>query len=331
MILVCPDCSSRFKVKPTALGDSGRTVRCAKCGNKWHASQEDLIDPDDLKSLSDAAQTPKKGPAKKAAKKKAKAKPPPPPVEEDDGAQDDVDPYDQADDHDDHDGMPPPPPPMLDGTEPPPIPSEADFNPHLKVPTRRKSPLVAWIVLFAIVLVGSAGAFFFRESIVVAYPPTNKVFHMVGFPVDMLGHGLEITEPVAEAVIEADKRRLVIKGTIENKTDETIIIPKLAGSLLDGTGAVMEEWVFESEKPEAFPGESIVYQTVFESPPRGATSILITFKTDEEASMLMGGHDDDGHMMKDDHVDEGQMKDDHGDDGHMKDDHSDDGHSANHN
>ncbi|RVU36962.1 DUF3426 domain-containing protein [Hwanghaeella grinnelliae] len=335
MILVCPNCSSRFKVKPEALGDAGRTVRCAKCGNKWHAGQEDLIDPEDVKSLSAAAKAGKQPAAKKAVAKKAAAQkpdgpkaavpepdepaPPPPDQPQDDFADQGSD---DAGAEDDDDLAAPPPPPMMDGPEPPPIPSEADFAPRSTVPMRRKSPLVAWIVLFLIVLLSGAAAYSFQKQIVSLYPPAAKIYHTFGIQVDLLGHGLELPEPEAEAVIDGDKRRLLIKGSMTNTTGETIVIPKLGGVLKDATGSILHEWVFEAEKPEAFPGETIAYESVVEDPPRGATSLEVTFKTDEEAMEAMksmeGGHDmkaDDSHDMK-------------AEDGHGQDSKSDDGHGS---
>ena len=35
MHLICPSCESKFLVDPGALGTSGRTVRCGRCGHSW--------------------------------------------------------------------------------------------------------------------------------------------------------------------------------------------------------------------------------------------------------------------------------------------------------
>jgi predicted Zn finger-like uncharacterized protein len=35
MILTCPACHTRYLVAPSALGASGRKVRCARCGQSW--------------------------------------------------------------------------------------------------------------------------------------------------------------------------------------------------------------------------------------------------------------------------------------------------------
>ncbi|WP_269716592.1 DUF3426 domain-containing protein [Caulobacter sp. NIBR2454] len=44
MILTCPKCASRYLVPDDKVGSDGRAVRCAKCGNKWTAYNEQPLD-----------------------------------------------------------------------------------------------------------------------------------------------------------------------------------------------------------------------------------------------------------------------------------------------
>ena len=40
MLLICPSCETSFRIKPDALGTTGRTVRCARCHKSWFAMPE---------------------------------------------------------------------------------------------------------------------------------------------------------------------------------------------------------------------------------------------------------------------------------------------------
>lgn len=42
MIINCPACSARFNVADHLIGTTGRVVRCAKCGHKWHQMPEGM-------------------------------------------------------------------------------------------------------------------------------------------------------------------------------------------------------------------------------------------------------------------------------------------------
>lgn len=46
MKIKCPDCSTSYEIKAEALGPEGRSVKCAKCGNRWFVSPNDEEEAD---------------------------------------------------------------------------------------------------------------------------------------------------------------------------------------------------------------------------------------------------------------------------------------------
>lgn len=46
MKIKCPDCSTSYEIKVEALGSEGRSVKCAKCGNRWFVSPADEDEAD---------------------------------------------------------------------------------------------------------------------------------------------------------------------------------------------------------------------------------------------------------------------------------------------
>jgi len=45
MILECPECRTRYLVPDSAIGDEGRTVRCASCRHSWHQLPDGISAP----------------------------------------------------------------------------------------------------------------------------------------------------------------------------------------------------------------------------------------------------------------------------------------------
>ncbi|HEC14613.1 MAG TPA: hypothetical protein ENI72_02540, partial [Rhodospirillales bacterium] len=36
MIIICPNCSTRYSIDPGSLGNMGKPVRCSNCQHTWH-------------------------------------------------------------------------------------------------------------------------------------------------------------------------------------------------------------------------------------------------------------------------------------------------------
>lgn len=45
MQLTCPNCAARYAVDAKALGETGRTVQCFRCGHRWFAPQPEPAKP----------------------------------------------------------------------------------------------------------------------------------------------------------------------------------------------------------------------------------------------------------------------------------------------
>src|ERR1700751_2242679 len=43
MLIVCPSCTTAYRIELSTLGAAGRTVRCARCRATWFASVEALV------------------------------------------------------------------------------------------------------------------------------------------------------------------------------------------------------------------------------------------------------------------------------------------------
>ena len=60
MKIKCPDCKTSYDIKPEILGKEGRSVKCARCGNRWFvrpksAAKEESEDDIDRGTATDAA------------------------------------------------------------------------------------------------------------------------------------------------------------------------------------------------------------------------------------------------------------------------------------
>ncbi|WP_420420278.1 DUF3426 domain-containing protein [Pacificispira sp.] len=272
MILSCPNCETRFRVKDDAIGPNGRKVKCRNCAHTWKAM------PDG--SVGESAPPPPPPPRRPAA----------PPVEDD--------------------PVPPPPPPAAPRREepappptdldmgappeaaaPPPIPPGEEFVLRQRKPkVEKKSPVMAWVILVILILATAGVGWFFQRDLVGAFPPIAKVYDWVGIDVNLLGHGLTIPNP-DEVTIELrdDGQTLIISGKVLSETDEQLDIPMLQGKLIDTNGQTIHAWTFTASKPNILPGEAVPYTTEVLNPPAGAVKADISFVAPGEGAMMQGG------------------------------------------
>lgn len=284
MILTCPSCATKFRVKAGAIGPAGRKVKCRNCAHTWHAMPED----DDTAAVEAAKAAPPPPEPKPKAAPAPKPPPPPPPA-----------PAEEAD----FEPAPPPPPPPTDAqpetepdfsapvdldagqppiaADPPPIPPEEDFVIRQRPAQKeKKSPLMAWVILLVLVVSVVGGGFFFQRDITANYPPMAKVYGWFGIEPQVVGYGLEIPQPDPPTV---DGRRLMVTGTILSTLNDRTDVPLLRGELKDTNGQVLHSWTFRAEKTDILPGETVRYSTEVDDIKDGITSLDIRFENEAMA------------------------------------------------
>ena len=71
----------------------------------------------------------------------------------------------------------------------------SDWLPRLlEQSSEKESTLMWWVLLLVVIILIVGSLFVFRRDIVAFYPPTNKLYAVLGFGGDVLGSGLEIPD-----------------------------------------------------------------------------------------------------------------------------------------
>ena len=177
---------------------------------------------------------------------------------------------------------PPPPEPQLDvGDDLPPIPPEG-FQPQQSDARESRGPLFAWVALLVVVTGTLTFGYFKPRTMVNMYQPMQQVYDWVGMSVDILGYGLELDQPVSDRERSEGIDTLIVSGNIKNTLDDSIMIPKLRGALLNTQKEEMYVWMFDAANKEALPGETVEYESRIQNVPAGAVSLKVTFISEEE-------------------------------------------------
>lgn len=306
MIVTCPYCEVHFSVPDGAIGPKGRTLRCARCGGRWHA------DP----SGSPAAAAPVVDRAAPAPETPPLSSPSQPgllpgidldtledaPPEETPSARDksllDVT-FDARDfdggaesletGRDDEETLEDP----LLADEPAPIPDlfvSPDAPPRR--PARRKGGGGLWFLF--LLFVGAAcatGLYLLQDEVIARFPQTAKIYEDLGLRTKIVGAGLAFRNIDSERIMQGDSEVLTVRGVIANMTERTRDIPTLHLVLYDGDRIVQEK-VVRPPQSSLDVKASIGFVLTLDAPDPHATRFEVTFiavPADEVASPVPSG------------------------------------------
>jgi len=135
--------------------------------------------------------------------------------------------------------------------------------------------LAGWLVFFLIVAGIVLGAWYKREWIVEQAPAAARIYALVGIDVASPADALQLYDVTSVRRTVDGQRLLVVEGKIRNTSDAVQIIPELQAEITTPEGDLLATWRFPPGETELAPGESTVFQTSTENPPRDGNLAIV--------------------------------------------------------
>ncbi|MFZ0269894.1 MJ0042-type zinc finger domain-containing protein [Caulobacter sp.] len=255
MILTCPECASRYFVDDSKVGAAGRVVRCASCGARWTARNEEALDLFEEPSAADLASDPNLTALNGASNP---ADDPETPVNE------------------------------LPGEELPKVfRARADAERRLK---EAKTTGVIWGGLVAVMVVLLVAAGVFRMNIAHMWPRTAGAYAFARMPVNNVGLVVEGLKAVP--TMQNGHAAITITGVLRNITDHAVTTPPLRVALLNKNEKRVAGKLAAAADPVIPPSQTRHFSVTLLDPPRTANTLEIGFALEPGAAKAAGkpGH-----------------------------------------
>lgn len=149
---------------------------------------------------------------------------------------------------------------------------------------RARSEIMGWAILAAVAATVITGVVVFRDSIAEAWPPSGKLYAMLGFDAEPQGRKENAArEPLTFVGVNSamenieDSNVLVLRGKIVNPTSQTLVVPAINAFILDQGKETIFEWSFKISQTEVAAGGSIDFETQVQNPPAATYNVNLIF------------------------------------------------------
>jgi predicted Zn finger-like uncharacterized protein len=302
MHIVCPSCSTTYRMAPGTIGDGGRSVRCTRCGHIWRV--EAAGEPWAAEPAPERAEhrtvTGESAAAQSADPTSAAAT-----GDDDRPVQSALEPPISADAGetagaavpDDATYEPPTPaldeipisiedaPPLQPEPEESPGPAVIAFDQSLgdieTVAARRERearrrrlriPLPLLVFVMAAICVALIAL---RKDVVRHLPQMAQLYASIGLPVNL--RGLEFAGLKVEAEMHEGIPVLVIEGSIVSKASMPVDVPRLHFALRNAAGVEVYSWTALPSQSVLEPGQSLPFRSRLASPPADGHDVQVRF------------------------------------------------------
>jgi predicted Zn finger-like uncharacterized protein len=300
MQIVCPNCKTSYQLADTAIGDNGRSVRCVRCQNRWHAMPPAIpaLAADVAAFRSELGAEPPASPDSPVEMATAPPTAPDEPSPEPSldgsaslGAPADASamalsdipiPVDDA----------PPLVPTADGDAPAPAAEIDNGPPDIESVAARRARAAArkrqnrWrrvglpVVIVALIAI-SGGLLSWRKSVVRYIPQLASFYSAIGMPVNL--RGLTFTDLKIGNEIHDGVPVLVVEGLIVSMVSTPVDIPRIRFALRDATGAEVYSWTAQPSQPSLGAFETLPFRSRLASPPVEGHDVQVRFFTRRDA------------------------------------------------
>jgi predicted Zn finger-like uncharacterized protein len=299
MQIVCPNCETSYQVDASAVGPTGRSVRCARCRTVWFAANTAALAEIATAHRADMAQfataeldqdgtqswPQPDDVAPAAAMAGEPAAPAPDPA--DVGFVPDAPPIATADSTASAES-PASEQPLVESPALAPIeqgPGEPVQGEDIETVAARRAreqarkrrfglPLAGPTAILALVLL-DLGLIGWRAEIVRVAPQTASLYAAIGLGVNL--RGLVLADVTSETLAKDGVQVLLVQGQIVSTAKRTVDVPRLRFAVRNGSGNEIYSWTALPNRGLLGPGETLSFQSSLASPPPETRDLLVRF------------------------------------------------------